>query len=177
MALFGVRRQAHPKEPGGVHISFTYPVPSLRPAKEHVGGIQTVEVAASGQAGTGQGHHGGEDVQHTAGGSDRQPWPGWPQTLLAMLWPRPTRTSPSLALAAQAQHCVAHPPPAGPSLTFHLGFYPPGGGAAQWFSTHALRPGVAWAQIPVLPPVRPLGASPFCSVKWARCPGGCGSVG
>lgn len=117
MALFGVRRQAHPEEPGGVHTSFTYPVPSLQPAKEHVGGIQTVEVAASGQAGTGQGHHGGEDVQHTVGGSDRQPWPGWPRTLLAMHAVAKThlhRPKPSTVWSA--------PPPACPSLTFHLGF-------------------------------------------------------
>lgn len=105
MALFGVRWQAHPEELGGVHISFTYPVPSLRAAKEHVGGIQTVEVAASGQAGTGQGHHGGEDVQHTAGGSDRQ-------TALARLaldshWPCCGQDPPA---PAQAQHWRPAPP-------------------------------------------------------------------
>lgn len=42
-----------------------YPVPSLQPAKEHLGGIQTIKVPVLGQAGPGQSYHGGEDVQHT----------------------------------------------------------------------------------------------------------------
>lgn len=42
-------------------------MPGLRPAEEHVRGVQTVEVAASGQAGAGQGDHGRENVQHAAG--------------------------------------------------------------------------------------------------------------
>lgn len=42
-----------------------HPVPTLRPAKEHLRGIQTIEVSAPGQLGPGQGHHGREDVQHT----------------------------------------------------------------------------------------------------------------
>lgn len=39
-----------------------HPVPHLRPAKEHLGGIKPVKVPVGRQAGSCQGYHRGEDV-------------------------------------------------------------------------------------------------------------------
>ena len=91
-AALNERQQADPlKSPSRAHTASTYPVPSVRSAKEHLGGIQTIKAPVLGHAGPRQSYHSGEDVQHTAGRT-RQHWPSYSQTL--PLWLRPTQASP-----------------------------------------------------------------------------------
>ena len=103
------RRQANLlKSPRRTHTFSAYPVPSWRPAKQHLRGIQTVKVSVPGQAGPGQGHHGGEDVQHAAGRPGQHQPPPFPGSLsLAVLWSRAAWTSPDRAPSAP---CGVPPP-------------------------------------------------------------------
>lgn len=147
----GERWQANTlKSPDGAHTSSTYPVSGLRSPKEHLRGIQTVKVSAWGQAGPGQGYHGGEDVQHAAG-RIRRPWlqlvpdslPGH-----AGVKTPPSQSKPS---TDSLPHDLP-PPPACP-FSFPWISTPTTGRTAWRLCAQALQPGVAWVKIPVLPPI------------------------
>lgn len=153
------------ESPGRAHTSSTYPVPSLRPTKEHLRGIQTIKVPALGQAGPSQSHHRGEDIQHTAGRT-RQRWPQlFPDSLPDHAVVKTHLNQPRLSTNSLSYGLP--PLPACPSFRFHLDFCSYKRRMARWFSTQLLRPGVAWAQIPVLSSIWLLSASDFSSLKWA----------